>query len=228
MYTQCENCKAIFHVNMREVTIAKGKLRCGECNEVFDATKTLSTTVPKTYDDLDREEKFKHQVEEEIIDSRDDDRMIHVKPNVEIVKKENNKLENKFKWLIVSVVLLSTLLLAQVLYNYRHLFLDTPRHEPEKIQMINHNVFAHPNESGALLISALIENTAKKAQPYPVLELRLENAQSNLVAFRRFLPKEYLKNYSEGLLIPSKKPISLKLKIKDPGKDAIRFQFKFL
>jgi len=227
MYTQCENCKAIFHVNMREVTIAKGKLRCGECNEVFNATKTLSTTIPKTYDELEREKNITLQSEEEVIDPRDDDRMIHEKPSVKTVKKKK-KSTNKFIWLTASVVLLSALLLAQVLYNYRHLFLDAPIHNPEKIQMLNHNVFAHPNESGALLISALIENTANKAQPYPVLELRLENAQSKLVAFRRFLPKEYLKNHSEGLLIPSKKPISLKLKIKDPGKDATRFQFKFL
>ncbi|MCF6188936.1 MAG: zinc-ribbon and DUF3426 domain-containing protein [Cocleimonas sp.] len=227
MYTQCEKCKAIFHVNMREVTIAKGKLRCGECNEVFNATKTLSTTIPKTYDDLEREKKITLQAQEETVDPRDEDRMIHAKPSIKTIKK-NKKQVNKLKWLIASTVLLSTLLLTQVLYNYRHLFLETPRNEPEKIQMLNHNVFAHPNESGALLISALIENTAEHAQPYPILELRLENAQSNLVAFRRFLPKEYLKNYSKGLLIPSKKPISLKLKIKDPGKDATRFQFKFL
>ncbi len=227
MYTQCENCKAIFHVNMREVTIAKGKLRCGECNEVFNATKTLSTTIPKTYDDLEREKKITRQDQEKTVDPRDVDRMIHAKPSIKTVKK-NKKSANKLKWLIGSVVLLSMLLLAQVLYNYRHLFLESPRHEPEKIQMLNHNVFAHPNESGALLISALIENTAEQAQPYPVLELRLENSQSKLIAFRRFLPKEYLKNYSKGLLIPSKKPISLKLKIKDPGKDATRFQFKFL
>jgi len=212
---------------MREITIAKGKLRCGECNAVFNATKTLSTTIPKTYDDLEREKNITRQSQEEVIDPRDKNRMIHAKPSVKTAKK-NKKSAKKLKWLIASIVLLSTLLLTQILYNYRHLFLDTPRHEPEKIQMLNHNVFAHPNESGALLISALIENTADQAQPYPVLELRLENAQSNLVAFRRFLPKEYLKNYSEGLLIPSKKPISLKLKIKDPGKDATRFQFKFL
>ena len=227
MYTQCEKCKAIFHVNMREVTIAKGKLRCGECNAVFNATKTLSTTIPRTYDDLEREKNNTHQNQEEIIDPRDKDRMIPAKLSVKTPKK-NKKPAKKSKWIIASVVLLSTLLLLQIAYNYRHLFLDTPRHAPEKIQMLNHNVFAHPNEPGALLISALIENTAEQAQPYPVLELRLENSQSKPVAFRRFLPKEYLKNYTKGLLIPSKKPISLKLKIKDPGKAAIRFQFKFL
>ena len=49
MFTQCTKCKAIFRVNLREVTIAKGKLRCGECYAVFDATKTLSTTMPAPF-----------------------------------------------------------------------------------------------------------------------------------------------------------------------------------
>ena len=49
MYTQCQHCKAIFEVSMREVTIAAGKLRCGECNEVFDAMLTLSTTLPEPF-----------------------------------------------------------------------------------------------------------------------------------------------------------------------------------
>jgi hypothetical protein len=94
--------------------------------------------------------------------------------------------------------------------------------------MINHNIFAHPNESGVLLISALIENTAEQAQPYPILELRLKNSQAKLIALRRFLPREYLEKYNKNSLIPSKKPISLKLKIKDPGRDATHFQFEFL
>jgi len=221
MYTQCENCKAIFNVNMREVTIAKGKLRCGECNEVFNATANLSTTIPETYEELEAEQNIKIKKEEESIDPRDDDRIIHEKP-----KKKAKKI--KLNWWFIGAFLLAALLVAQILYNYRYLFLDAPRHEPEKIQMLNHNIFAHPNEAGALLISAVIENTSKRAQPYPALELRLENSQSKLIAFRRFLPKEYLANYSKGLLIPPKKPISLKLKIKDPGKSATRFQFKFL
>ena len=49
MYTQCTHCKAIFRVNMREVTVAKGKLRCGECQKVFTSTETLSTTIPDAF-----------------------------------------------------------------------------------------------------------------------------------------------------------------------------------
>ena len=86
----------------------------------------------------------------------------------------------------------------------------------------------HPNESGVLLITASIENTADHSQPFPVLELSLSNAQSKIVALRRFKPEEYMGNYTKEMLLPSKSPTSLKLKIKDPGNNATRFQFDFL
>jgi predicted Zn finger-like uncharacterized protein len=47
MYTQCSHCKAIFRVTMKELTAAQGLLRCGECDAVFDAMKSLSTTLPE-------------------------------------------------------------------------------------------------------------------------------------------------------------------------------------
>jgi hypothetical protein len=146
----------------------------------------------------------------------------------ETPKVKTVKSKNTITWPLIAVLALATLLITQVLYNNRHLLLGTPLHEPEKIQMLNHNIFAHPNEKGVLLISAQIENTAENDQPYPVLELSLKDAQSKLIAFRRFLPKEYLIDYSKEQLIPSKIPISLKLKIKDPGNKATRFQFEFL
>lgn len=47
MYTQCNHCKAIFRVTMKELTTAQGLLRCGECDAIFDAMKSLSTTLPE-------------------------------------------------------------------------------------------------------------------------------------------------------------------------------------
>ncbi len=228
MYTQCEKCKAIFRVNMREVTVAKGQLRCGECNAIFNATKSLSTTIPTSYQESIEEDENKNHTEtadlrKELIQTPVKKPTTQAKP-IEFTKESTSKT----KWPVWAVLFLAALLVTQILYNKRHLILGMPIHKPEKIQMLNHNIFAHPNESGILLISAQIENTAKKAQPYPVLELSLKDAQSTLIAFRRFFPKEYLSDYSDEQLIPSKVPITLKLKIKDPGHKATRFQFEFL
>ncbi|KAG1682829.1 tRNA-dihydrouridine synthase B [Nymphon striatum] len=73
--------------------------------------------------------------------------------------------------------------------------------------MISNNVFAHPNEDGVLLISASIENIAERKQYYPALEVSLTDADSNLVALRRFKPSEYLEGYNKKMVLDIKKPI---------------------
>ena len=297
MYTQCEKCKAIFHVNMREVTIAKGLLRCGECNNVFNASKSLSTSMPESFQELvDKKNNsiITTDVHKKIIQPLPTKHTVKTSPTKETsnwsvavasllkllpksfqarkkkdldtykkiptqtqqekryiapaklsvktlspIEKEKERERQKRKEKerikerenirsIIVASLLTLLFTAQLAYNNRHVLLGSPIHEPEKIQMLNHNVFAHPNKSNILLISAQIENTAEKPQPFPVLEISLKDAQSKLVAFRRFLPKEYLTDYSNDQLIPSKQPITLKLQIKDPGNNATRFQFEFL
>jgi len=243
MYTQCEHCKAIFLVSMREVTIAKGMLRCGECQQVFNATNSLSTQMPEAYQPP-------QELKEDTVDPVDDINTRDYRPvdfSVKVIEEtpKQKKIKSKKKardkaakqdkarkgikreLLISLLVFLSVLLIAQVLYHYRYIFTGKAQHHPEKIQMLNHNIFAHPNESGVLLISGSFENMGKKAQPFPILEVKLTNSQSQVVALRRFKPEEYLENYNPSMLLPVKQSTRLKLKIKDPGNKATRFQFNF-
>lgn len=247
MYTQCEHCKAVFRVNMRQATIAKGKLRCGECLKVFNASENMSTTIPEKYQLLPPSYIKTASAEEmKLVETFDEWQSTPVSPSSNDIKNrkkqtvkkvvvDRNRSENKVKKVIPAksntllvIFTLIFLLIAQVLYNYRHPLLNLPQHQPEKIQMLNHNVFVHPNETGALLITATIENTAEHSQPYPVLELSLKDAKSATIALRRFMPQEYLDNYTKEMLIEPKKAKRLILKIKDPGKKATRFQFVFL
>ncbi len=242
MYTQCQHCKAIFEVSMREVTVAAGKLRCGECNEVFDAMLTLSTTLPEPFspdsvtsgetpDANQNKKEIRPESTLSIQDAKSQRPQISqptgIKENVKEIAHDVNKSIDR-KWMKPIALSLAILLLAQILYHNRQYFSRTPAHEPDKIEMLSNNVFAHPNETGVLLISASIENHAKHAQPYPVLEVRLTDSDNNLVALRRFKPSEYLEDYRKNSLLEVNTPTNLKLKIKDPGDQATRFQFKFM
>jgi len=277
MFTQCTNCQAIFRVSMRDVTVSKGFLRCGECSIVFDSSKNLSTTMQSPFVEVDLKDKTKlgdlSDENLQTISSLDDwqnnstalskqeqidlrqsptketasskaqrskskstpkNKPLKTKGVEKGVTKNTKNTKNKKalslkgKWPIIAAGLLGMLLVFQVTFNYRHLSLDTLKYEPEKIQMLNHNVFAHPIEKNVLLISASIENTADFDQPFPILEVRLTNSKAELVALRRFSPTEYLDNYSVNTLLTKKRATSIKLKIKDPGNEATRFQFNFL
>ena len=46
MYTQCPHCQTCFRIAEAHLKAAKGKVRCGSCQEVFDATGHLYTKLP--------------------------------------------------------------------------------------------------------------------------------------------------------------------------------------
>jgi len=46
MYTECPGCHTYFKVTPAQLKIAEGKVRCGNCNEVFNAIGSLVEVVP--------------------------------------------------------------------------------------------------------------------------------------------------------------------------------------
>lgn len=243
MFTQCEKCKAIFRVNLREVTVAKGQLRCGECYAIFDVTKTLSTTMPTAFQavvDLEDIDPFRANTttQERVFAKNKKNHTTSKRQRTKVTKGTKEHVQNTQvktpriapainKWLLAIIVLLILLLPIQIYLNMKFKESEEPLHEPESIQMVNYNVFAHPNESGVLLISATMENTAKFDQPYPVIEVRLSDSQSKVIALRRFRPFEYYQDHKKGAMLAKNQQSRIKLKISDPGSKATRFKFKF-
>jgi predicted Zn finger-like uncharacterized protein len=213
MYTKCTHCGAVFRVKMKELTVAQGKLRCGECDGVFVATETLTTTLPR------KESLTKEEIEEDDI----------VDPDVLTPQYKRSTAKYKFNTLqILTVFALLSVLIAQFLYANKNWFTHELKRNPEQVKMISRNIISHPNDNGVLLISASIENKAEHAQPYPYVEVTLLDNKENTIALRRFKPQEYLQHYSENEIFPPNKETSLQLKIADPGKKATRFNFRFM
>lgn len=58
MFTQCRGCGEIFELQADDLVIARGRVRCNVCGQVFDALDTLSEVIPAEDEDL-----FLHQSE---------------------------------------------------------------------------------------------------------------------------------------------------------------------
>ena len=100
--------------------------------------------------------------------------------------------------------------------------------DPSQIEMISRNVYTHPNEKDALMVSTTLVNHAPYAQPYPRVQIDFSNVRGALIASRRFIPEEYLQIDSEELqLLQSGNPTTFGLEIKDPGNEAITYEFSF-
>lgn len=104
-----------------------------------------------------------------------------------------------------------------------------PRRDTSRIELLNRNVYSHPNIGDALMITATLVNTAPHPQPFPLVELSLSDLQGQVVAMRRFRPREYLsdRNMGDQPMEPGV-PTALTLEIRDPGSHALAFEFDFL
>jgi hypothetical protein len=103
---------------------------------------------------------------------------------------------------------------------------------PEKIELISRNVYSHPNEKGALMVNITMKNTADFAQPYPVLQIDFSDIRGGKVAARRFKPAEYIPELAsvggQRANLPPETAIDITLEIRDPGTDAMTYEFNFL
>ena len=111
-----------------------------------------------------------------------------------------------------------------------HLFGCTlpPVRDLAKLQLLSRDVRPHPNVPNALLISATIRNNAAFTQPFPVVSITLSDLDENRLAMRRFRPAEYIvdpKVRAAGLAPGA--TAALMFEVKDPGRNAVAFQFGF-
>lgn len=249
MYTQCSHCRAVFRVTMKELTAAQGLLRCGECDTIFDAMKALSTTLPDERlggmgngNDLAGEARI-HTLPLNTLAEGSSSHSVKASKG----GNSNRRSSKSRKFLYLSLLALCLLLLIQLFYSYRTKLLENPstrgiaqlvcdwmacelgtvRHL-DQIKLLSHTVYTHPNTPNVLIINTSIQNNASSPQPYPMLEVSFLNPKAEVVALRRFNPEEYLSKEQQGQLMPPKTPQEFSLNIEDPGKDAVRFQLRFL
>ena len=100
------------------------------------------------------------------------------------------------------------------------------RRDLTALRIAQRQVASHPYQPDALMVTALIENRAGFAQPHPVVELTFMDVMGRPLAARRFQPLDYLPGPTAP--IPAGQSAELRLELKDPGGDAVAFEFRFL
>nr|WP_266097384.1 DUF3426 domain-containing protein [Thiothrix litoralis] len=225
---------------MKELTAAQGLLRCGECDNIFDAMKNLSQTLPEERRFAKLSTVIPAEIEEPIP-------IRPARPLEKLLKRFLNiKSWHSRYFLIIGVSALVLLLILQVLYISRNWLAQQPMtsaltqqlcalmncdvtipRDVRAISLLSRNIYSHPNAPKVLTISASIQNNAAFPQPYPLIEISFLDKNNKVLALRRFPPEEYMHNFTEKLM-PIGVPDELILNITDPGEDAIRFQFRFM
>ncbi|MBS3803489.1 MAG: zinc-ribbon domain-containing protein [Oleiphilaceae bacterium] len=85
-----------------------------------------------------------------------------------------------------------------------------------------------PNDRQSLIVDAVIVNKADFEQPFPAIGLTFSNLNGDVVAQSLFTPEEYLSNKALELsAMPPETPIQIRIRIRDPGRDAVNYNILF-
>lgn len=102
------------------------------------------------------------------------------------------------------------------------------RREPEKYQIVDRKVSAHPQVKGILSFSLLFQNTAAFSQPVPGITLSLFDSNRDLIAQRSFSYKDYVRPIQTiAPMVESGQTRTVSMNLEDPGTDVTGFEFNF-
>lgn len=96
--------------------------------------------------------------------------------------------------------------------------------DPSKLRVEELVVRKHPTAENALVVDAIVKNSARFPQPMPALMLRFTNNANEVVASRLLRPIDYLRGEARLLRrMPPDTPIRISLDIVDPGTSAVNY-----
>jgi hypothetical protein len=102
------------------------------------------------------------------------------------------------------------------------------RKDVKRIILINREIRSATDNKNILQVNLTLKNIATFVQPFPKIQLTFSDISGNKIAYRRFVPDEYLSkqiDITKGM--KPQVPVIAGLQILDPGKNAVTFVFEF-
>jgi len=251
MFVRCSSCHTLFRITLDQLEAAEGRVRCGSCFTVFDAHETLQVfddePVHKNSGTNSSEKKRGYKPKPETLQDRanipsilQDDLQEH---------EQQRPFSHRLLHFGLTLLFLLSLLLAlaaQLFYFEREQLAQYPELRPlldqlcqrldcqlppqrdlSKIELLERNVYSHPNIKGALVINATLINNASYPQPFPKLAISMANLRGQTLVGRVFKPSEYLPKTQADSMLPGVE-ITVVLEVEDPGQEALTFELDFL
>jgi len=201
MMTRCPACGTAFRVSEQQLGAREGQVRCGRCDNLFDAIATLSsepaTRAPREKPSPPTSGSLA------VLLGTEKDSSYDFGPRAP-------RPTSRLWW--VGIVLLLLALLAQGAYRYRgEIAVLVPETKPllerlcaefdcdvplprraELLSIESSDLQADGSHPNVMVLTATLRNRAAFVQAYPALELSLTSAEGQTVARRVLLPKDYV------------------------------------
>jgi predicted Zn finger-like uncharacterized protein len=253
LQTTCTHCNSVFRINIEQLDAARGQVRCSQCMQVFNALINLENysgqPILETHDaEQELEVSSDHNTEPSLFSKEkinNEETSLSLR---EAMYGDDHKSDQSLKPVLwaVGILLLIIISTIQVIYYQRYQLISSSQYQqqilnlcqllpcdsnrfsnPSQIRMVERNVFSHPTQKKALMITGSFINDAPFEQSMPDLLISLSDVKGNLIANRQFTAEEYLIDKSRHSLAPGRST-QFKLEIVDPGTDALTYEFEFV
>lgn len=243
--TRCPNCRTAFRTTPAQLSIANGRVRCGACLTVFNATDNgPEDTIRARMAELDLSEiPEQERLEPENLTSLD-----RVRDSLELpLAPGNRRMLQRIGQSLLALLLIFSLALQYLWHNRLVLAQDPDRRHLagfacsllrcelpplSDIAALSGEdllIRSHPEQEGMLVFALTIGNTAAFAQPFPTIELVFRDTNQNDVARLLITPADYLPEVlGHQRLMDSGSTFQLQHDLEDPGEHAINYEVTFL
>lgn len=242
MNTRCPRCWTVFRIEQHQLDAAAGRVRCGQCDSIFDARRHLQKELPLhppgTENTAQANLEFgrPHAAVSGLLmsDLGGDESAPPARSGWSLAG-----------WAVLNALLV-VLLLAQLVHAQRESFAQDPAVRPllirmcelagctlpprraiEQIELVRRSVYSHPNVEDALIIDATFVNNAPFAQPHPLLTISLGDVRGQPLIRRNFRPREYLPKLDRNQRMAPGSPVRITLEVRDPGPEVRTFELDF-
>ena len=195
----CPHCDTAFLIEEVQLQQAAGRVRCGNCLQVFDgSTGEIEFTAPSLPEE-----------------SESSPFELAVKPMAHAALPQRADPPSRIAHGLMLLLLVALALQLTV----RH---GSSQGASAALELDKLVVRPHPEVDRALRVDAILRNPTAQELPYPSLWLGFSNGHGEARAQRLFQPHEYLHGeHPPG--IPANSRIQLSLSLQDPGHDAVNY-----
>ncbi len=238
--TRCPECQTAFRMTPAQLAAADGKVRCGACLTVFNATDNgPEDTIRARMAELD----LTADQDEPLFGADNIDRLHRVRDTLELeLPPGKSRLLKQLLQAALALMLVVALLLQYLWHNRLILAQDPdrrawaellcamlpcelpPLHDLSAFSGDGLVIRSHPVQPDQLQLTLTVGNTAPFAQPFPSIEVVFRDTDQRQVAERLITPAEYLPDELRTVTVmPANSNIQIQVDLDDPGDEAVNY-----
>ena len=238
---QCPNCNTVFRVTAEQIKVRNGLVRCGLCNQVFNAITsaranvekkpTVNTTSPNHSNSPTTKPSKYSPIRQLNLGKISKAYATILDPNIDHEAARLLARKRWWSWALASLIALIALFIQVVIYFRSEIVATAVAERPllvalckpfgcqvslpvKKDLLYLESSDVHPLGKGRLVLLASLRNRASYAMQYPHLELTLTDIQNKPILRRVLKPDEFLPpkvDIDEGFASKSEVNLSLEL-----------------